>query len=454
MAPPPRIIALIPLVVGDGGRVGLVEASAPPLERRETSLDPALSELLDCGLYEAGRIAREGARRIRPGRAPFTLLPPPGAAVCLQPADDGAFDALGPENAASAELGLALALALRERRSSLRAIAATGRLSAPRGDAERGAADYDDAPLHPVGGVDEKLAALAEFLQRHRGGPWKDGLILATPLTALSGAPFSEAHAGALARLAAAARAAGAPVEHRPFASLRGAVEALGGRPRRRHPLEPLAWAGLCAGAAVLGLAAAALIWAAQPTELRFGSVPLPVGGALQTPARTVFDQGGGFGRALPTCRTEGGEAQAAWGEEVTLIAETIKPTLAPAAAFEALIVAVSERGMVKLFPAEALPLPGRPVKDAEGRLRFGARFPVIEAAERAPDRVMIVALARKLRGYDAAALEERLLASAARRPPAARLNAASRILAEESGGQARAIVVTRPSLDRCAPSP
>ncbi|MCI4666307.1 MAG: hypothetical protein MRY74_16485 [Neomegalonema sp.] len=441
----PSPIALV-LLAGDGGRVGVVEAGPPRGDKRSEAVDPALQDLLDCGLYSAGRVARAAARRLAAlSMAKGRLLRPAPVDTVLTPAVDKEFDGLDEANSASAELGLALAILMRQHRCRRQVVAATGALS------EGGPSDADFAaiPIKAVAGVDEKLAALGRFLEEHRGGPWSDGLVLATPALSMDGRPFLEAHAGAVASLEAAAKAVGSSVVVAPARSLNEAVKRLGPRPAS-HPKEWLARLGLGFGVLCGAMALTVAIWLSQPTDLRFGALKGPGGAEATTPLRTAYNHLDGDGAALPECRGRDGVLRVGWGEELTVLAE-IGPTTAPAQAYEGIIVGVTEDGDAKLYPAALLPPEGRLARGGDGVVRFGGRIPITPPPRGDGDRQLkLFVLARKLRRYDYKQIEAELRDAMAAAPKDGRLNAASRVIADVSGASLEAVIVATPRVEGC----
>lgn len=396
---------LIPLVDA-GGAGGLCRIAAegrlpPPHPAR---LDPALSELLEAGLYRAGQQARAGARRLRlPGSG---LLAPPRVALAV--ANPGDLAGLSAENAASAELGLALALLLYLCQARPGVVLASGAL-AP-GDED------PDVPVRPVHHLGAKLSLIpAHFAQTGAAAPPR---LLLLPAQDPDGVAVTRRYEREIARLAALG------IETRPVTSLRGAAELLGATRLRRRPAERWLRGGLAA-AAMAGLLAA-LGWQQieRPIPLTFAPAALDGGRIVDTPFRASLQETGGLA-LLPGCRA--GELPAYRAGD--LLAFRVKAGEADDAlgrllGYRGLLAAVSVESGVKLLPlAEG------------GRIEPGSLVAQLLPVRGPAEDNLVVLLLRRGRLPDAGALERRLRERLAPLGPAERLSSARGLLQQAAPG-------------------
>ena len=390
---------LIPLALGQDGRVGTVEAMTVRSHLQGQGLDPAIADLADCALYRAGLEARAAVRRLT-GRKRYglRLLPSASPNVQLTPSSPAEFKGLAEENNQSAELGLALGLLMANGRSPVPAILATGRLSGE--DRE----DLSQIEVLPVDGIEQKCRGIAAFFEAHRGGPWSDGILFVTPDRAVNGQAFSQAHADALADLDAQAAKIGVRLTHQPVRTLAQAADLLHLRAAPKHPMEWPARVASVAGVAALALAGVVYSWANSPITLSFQPIEAE-GQMLPSPLRSAFRADLQASAQLPLCRGADGLAQISWGEELTFLMST-EPTRAPSTWLDFVVIVVGEQSEPFVVPAQALPVGGRPERADDGSITLGARLPVVKG----PDEEMkLVVLASKWSGLRVREIEDRL---------------------------------------------
>lgn len=282
---------LIPLV-GAGGKGALCRVAAdgrlPP--NHPAHLDRSISELLESGLYQAGQQARAAIRRLKLGGG-WLDRPAPVALSIVNPGD---VAGLAPDNSASAEVGLAIAMLMYLAQSSNQTVIATGALDVNSAD--------PDGPIRPVHHLTAKFdTAERYFLQS--GVPAPPALFF-TPELDVDGTPIKEKHADAIRSLGSVG------IEIVPVRSLRAAgarLRALNLRQRARD-----LWLQRCAAAAaILAFVVAADLlfseaksWLSmRPVAMRFLSVSLPDGRILQTPIR-YHQKPDGTSEAMLPCRT------------------------------------------------------------------------------------------------------------------------------------------------------
>src|SRR5262249_30191456 len=142
---------LIPLVgSGEAGALCRVAADGHLPPQHPAHLDRSISELLEGGLYQAGQQARAAVRRLQLGG--WLRRPAPVAVSIVNPGD---VAGLAPDNSASAELGLALAMLMFTTQSPNRIVIASGAL-------ESGSADLD-CPIRPVHHLRAKFVLVEKY---------------------------------------------------------------------------------------------------------------------------------------------------------------------------------------------------------------------------------------------------------------------------------------------------
>ncbi|MEQ8965402.1 MAG: hypothetical protein RID91_06230 [Azospirillaceae bacterium] len=380
---------------------------------------PEIAELDDVALYPAGQaglgaLSALGLTR-RPGwlgaltpgqRLPFTTTVVNAAEVT----------GLGAENSRSAELGLALGMALYQAQARPRGVIATGALEltgAP-----------DGAPrVAPVGGLAAKFDLVARLCRQDGGRAALPDLFFVPALTE-DGAPVAEAFAERIDRLATEAGVTVVPVADLAEATAHLGATAIAPGPRRAAARRLGAAAALVlflAGAASIGHAA----WQGlrdAPLDLAFAPVTVE-GASLATPARAAADL-----TVQPPCRAPTDGAAHPVDEWLLVKVRIADPAPLAAWLFDAYhhaLVAVSQSGGLKVFTGEALQ--GR----AGAALEFGYRIPIAAP----PGDELLLVVARRGRPIDGERLRTALADHLARVPDEERLNAAlNRLVARMPG--------------------
>ncbi|MEM9140323.1 MAG: hypothetical protein AAGB15_10900, partial [Pseudomonadota bacterium] len=439
-----RRTVLVPLAAGQTGRIAVINASDDDGQGVGTAvganMDPRIADLFDYDLYSAGQRAVASLGLLpSPERRRWLLLSPKARRAKLSVATPDAFHGLSEENNRSAELGLALGLIMAGRERSVPTVLATGALSLGDGD------NLATATVEPIGGIEQKCAAALKFLQSGRGGAWSDGIDFITPARALDGQAFSDAHGVALADLCEQAAKAGIEIRHRPIATLAEALPYLHLSPASAHRLEGVARSAAVLAACLVLASAAVLTWSSTPLAMHFA--PITVGSEeIATPVRSVYQPDLDGSVSMPVCRSSDGLAQVAAGEELTFAIET-DPTKAPLAALDFAVIVLGDTSEPKIFPMNALPREGRPALTDQGRIRLGARIPVIDQ----PDEEMkLIVLSQKLWRLPLDEIEGKLAAIRSDPETAEPINAAVRYLSRLGGGYLDYSFITRQSLADC----
>jgi hypothetical protein len=216
---------LIPLVgPGSGGALCRVAADGNLPPHHPAHLDRSISDLLESGLYQAGQQARAAVRRLRLNGG-WLRRPAPVALSIVNPGD---VAGLAPDNSASAEIGLALAMLMYLAQSPNQTVIASGSLEANSVD--------PDGRIRPV----HHLHAKFGVVERHfrQSGVAAPPALFFTPAVDVDQAEVREKYADAVARLLAMG------IDVVPVASLRAAAEKL--RACSRGPTSAgCAWAPL-----------------------------------------------------------------------------------------------------------------------------------------------------------------------------------------------------------------
>ena len=329
--------ALIPLVGGGGGGRGgalgrvLADADLPP--PHPARLDPAISELLEHGLYQAGQQAVAALRRHRQRRRGWL-----GARIgALAVANPGDFLGLTAANAGSAELGLALALALFRAQSRTLSILATGTL-AP-GDPD------PRVPVQPVHHLGAKLAHIDRHFRQAGGSPPPRWCLV--PTVDPDGAVVSERYAIAIAALAELG------ITVQPVATLAEALDLIGARDLAPRPAERFLRWSLGTSAAVVSLGVVAMFWVERPLPLDFVPASLPGGQVALTPMRAYWHPEREL-QPLPECRLGAGSLPLYRNGEVVALRVRLPETgngLERLMGHYAVLVGVGSASGVKVLP-------------------------------------------------------------------------------------------------------
>ncbi len=259
---------LIPMVGGASlGALARVAADGKLPGQHPAQLDREISELLECGLYQAGQQAKAAVRCLR-RRGGGVLGPPPTALCVVNPGDTVG---LGAENSASAELGLALCLLMFQAQTDETTVLASGAL-----DLGAGA----QARVAPVRHLARKLElTLQHFSQPGAARPPRWFLVPTTEQAALR---VMDTHAARIAQL----RALGIHV--RGVESLADAARIIGASRIALRNAERWTRRALAAASALAVASAAAAAWLESSLPLHFISGASTDGGVIMTPARVI----------------------------------------------------------------------------------------------------------------------------------------------------------------------
>lgn len=375
---------LVPLVDGrSAGALCRVTANGALPSTHPAQLDRAISELLECGLYQAGQQAQAAVRRMELPRG-WIDRPAPVALSVLNPGD---VVGLTPDNSASAELGLALAKLMYVTQSGAERVIATGRLK-PK-------VDEPDALIAPVSHLRAKFDLVKQYFSQS-GAPAPPKLFF-TPLTDTDDEPVRVKFAQEIDDFGRMG------ITVQPVADLRSAANTarairLAKRPYARWAERALTVIGL------LSICAATGYWSmSRPISLEFLSAALANGRVAMTPAG-VRDQPSGQETLLPSCRSADGLAVLRAGDTLIFRVGSAPESawLQPFQRQFHLLVAVSDK-----TGAKVLPLP----QDIEkAGLVSGDAIAFRLHVPDGPEEDNLVALiARRSYPFDAASLEQLL---------------------------------------------
>ena len=389
---------LIPVVGATGGALVRVIArhEAPPAH--PAGLDPVISELIEHGLYQAGQVAWAALRRCGQRRGGW--LASSGAYISV--ANPGDFGGLSPANARSAELGLALALALQRAGSPLREVLATGML-------DPGSHD-PSVPVRPIAHLQGKLDVIAAEFRQAGAAPAPSLLLL--PRTDPDGTPVETRYAERLDELAKMG------IRTRVVDTLAEALVLVAARRMARHPAET-AVKTVAALVLLIGLAVAgAWQFLTLPIDASFTPVARLDGTTLITPLRARMGAQGNP-EVLPACAA-GPATRLATGEMLAIRFVTAPQAPTRWLGIQAAVVAVGSISGVKVLPLPLGVLAGFVPGETQGF--------VAEVIDPAQENLLAILL-QPGRAFDLTSLESHLRARIDPLDPAVRLSAASNLL-------------------------
>lgn len=262
---------LVPVVTGQDGALARIRADGEDPLPHPARLDPAISELIEHGLYQAGQQAVAALRRTPQRRGGW--LPAPRGTLSLS--NPGDVIGLADANSASSELGLALALAAFRAQGAGRGLIATGALAPGEGGA---------VPVRPVHHLGAKLALVARHFRQPGAAPPPP--ICLVPETDSDGCPVAEACAPEVRELADLG------IVVTPVATLEAALAVAGLRRAAPHPADRRlrGWAAAAMSGLALG---AALFWAvSRPVSAVFLPAALDDGSLRATPFAASLVEG------------------------------------------------------------------------------------------------------------------------------------------------------------------
>ncbi len=395
---------LIPVVGSAGGTLVRVVARHEQPPAHPAGLDPVISELVEHGLYQAGQTAWAALRRCGQRRGGWLA----GPGVSLSLANPGDLVGLSPANARSAELGLALALALQRAGAPLHEVLATGMLDSGSSDPA--------VPVRPVAHLESKLALIATEFRQAGAAPVPSLLLL--PRTDPDGTLVESRYAEPLAELARLG------IRTRVVDSLADALTQIAARRMARHPAETALKTLAVLGLLICVATAGAWQWLNQPIEAWFVPVARLDGTTVVTPLRARVG-GPGLPEILPGC-VAGPATRLASGEMLAIRFVTAPQSPTRWLGTQAAVVAVGSASGVKVLPLPSDVAGGFAAGDIQGF--------VAEIIDPAQENLLAILL-QPGRAFDLTALETRLRARIDPLAPAVRLSAASNLLATMAPG-------------------
>lgn len=436
----PRTV-LIPLA-GSGARAGhiaRVQADGEHDRAGDDGLNRQIADLRDWGLYEAGAIALGAARRVRllPQRlALFQRLFPRALTPSLAVTNGPDLMGLTPQNARSAELGLALAMLMYSGQSAARLVIATGALA--RDVAPGAPASDDDVAVLPVGEISRKLQAVGDAIESQTGAARADRVILFLPERTVTGEPMIELHAADISRLVERFQQVGGLIEAKPVASLGQAMAVLGVSALPVTRADRMFNAAIVASVVSIMAVLSAWTWLNAPVQLAFSPMLIANGDPVPTPAQAVFRSQTGKFEIRPVCRgPQGLPVYGAGGSLIARIAIENRSTLVDyLGGYHFVVVTVSEQSGVKLHPEQSFEAAANgvvPAREARSALAQGlsVAFAIKPPAE--PNKVIV--LARRIWPFDTDRLSRDLDAVTAGKPLAQRINTVVTYLAGRAPG-------------------
>lgn len=391
--------ALIPMVGGVGAVCRVVcDGQLPP--EHPAQLDRRVSALLECGLYAAGQQALAAVHALHLPKSGW-LPPPPAALTVLNPGDVGG---LSPENARSAEFGLALAWLLERCAGKANSVIATGLLDS---------ASADGVAVLPVFHLAEKLRLLIEHFERPAASSAPSVFFI--PDRDPDGMETTARYASELQRLHALG------VQVHAVGQLSQACAVLGLRRLARAPRERQFRLGVSWLVVLLAVFVTLMWWLGRPLVLGFAAAASPGGVIYPTPARARLNADGALS-LLPSCEMTGSDASARYPE-----GERLAVKLAPVAdvvPVYGIVVTFSGSSGVQVhrMPSERL--------DGQAGVAFSIDI------QPPPEMQLLVVLAQRLRAFDATALQSRLQNRLVSMPMEERLNAARNWLGTQGAGR------------------
>jgi hypothetical protein len=371
---------LVPLV-GPGGVGALCRVAAddhlpPP---HPAQLDRSISDLLECGLYQAGQQARAAVRRLRLQKGLLTK-PAPFALSVVNPGD---IAGLAPDNSSSAELGLALAALMFISQSPVATVIATGAMAV-----NDSSPDVLVRPIHYLGA---KFAVVQRYFGQ-AGAPRPPAFFF-IPQADVDGVPTLDRYGENISALKALG------IEVVPAGSLRSAAASIAALQLARRPLEIWARRGAIA-ASLLALLGAGSAWLVnRPIRLDFLPFALDDGRIAQTPVRLRTGEDG-RAHALRPC--PGFQGTPEYPVKDALVAEVRSgrpdDSLSSVVRNYHVLVSISSDTGIKI-----LPLPWDGVRAGE---TIGYRLDLVPAHD---EDNLLVLLARRFWPFDAAELESEL---------------------------------------------
>lgn len=396
---------LMPLVGGAaGGAIARVAADGDLPAPHAAQLDRTLIELLEIGLYQAGQQAKAAARLLSmSGRR---ILGRPHAALRI--VNPGDVVGLGTENAASAELGLALALLLFEAQSEEPSVLASGTLGLTGVGSE--------VRVEPVHHLGRKLQLVIQhFSQPGSAKPPRWFLVPESDPDGTSIRDRYQREIGLLQNL---------NIELRSVATLAEAAAIIGATRRAVGRTERIAqW---LLGISVCAIIAASAFWFWLLSPIALSVVPElnPDGTLVATPARIIS----GHNSATAPCQLDQSELPAfVVGDHLLFKIRTGTPndptSLIGGYHQLVIMIAINAQGetYIRLPPADKYIVPGS----------VTAYWPEVKG----PDESMLIVLAKRGIPFDAQVWEAKLRDALQPLAPAEKFSAAYNFLKDAAPG-------------------
>ena len=240
---------MIPLASAGGaeGRIAHIRADGvKPVN--DAKLIPEIALLNDCRLYRAGEVAAAAIRELGIGSDQVVTRLGLHRRAYLAPINAPDFRGLSPNNSASAELGLALAILMYEGQSEATVAIATGEL-----DSGKSLHLLQDVPVKPVGSMGEKIETIKTYLADHMGAAVAPRIPFLFPATTPEGEATLTAYKADFERLLATYRERGVELSLHPVSRLREALSVLKIKGPSLDPFYRLLMKRLLAAAQPLG---------------------------------------------------------------------------------------------------------------------------------------------------------------------------------------------------------
>ena len=414
---------LIPLASAGGGqgRIALIRADGVQ-PANDAKLIAGIALLNDCRLYRAGEAAAAAVRELGIGSDKIiTRLGLHGRAY-LSAVNAPDFRALSPNNSASAELGLALAMLMYEGQSEAAAAIATGELAT-----DESLHLAQDVPVKPVGSMGEKIETVRTYLEDHRGAAMPRHFFF--PAATPEGEETLSAHKAGFERLQAAYRSHGVELSLHPITHLREALSVLKIKGPGLDPFYRKIFKHALRAAAVLAIiavaAAAFLSWLARPIQLDFADILLSSGKTVPSPFPAASKEDG-ISETAAACTDPAGRTVYPASAAIVFRAKIRNPpswtdSIAP---YHFALLTVSSKSGVKVFSPSLW-------QGAGGDRELSLSVSLTEAGE----SNKLIILARRFAAFDTARLRDRLSEIADKASPSDRINAVTNTAVAEAPG-------------------
>ena len=389
---------LIPMV-GSTGTICRVSCDQYLAPEHPAQLDRRLSPLLECGLYSAGQQAIASAKALRlPGSGYLA-----DHAFSLNVINQGDVIGLSPENARSAELGLALAWLGALTGHTRHAISATGLLDP---------ISENKVKVGPIHYLREKLDLLIAYYSKPTSSEPPQFFLIPSLDPDQKSTPQKYHKEIEQLRLLGVTVIA--------VDTLAQACQILGFKRIGRTRFEKKLLHGLSALSLVICTLLGANLWLSRDLHIQFANVAMNNGHIQSTPTRASLEQDGTLS-ILEECRSNAASKIPKYrvGDQ---LAVKISPISEQLPVF-GLAVAITERGGIQVFA-----LPNRRLDITQGNA-FSVDLTQVERHS------LFMVIGRRLLPYDVLNVQKRLMDWTAKLAPEERLSGARNWLSENSSG-------------------